>query len=69
MGEKKTSDAQKRAAAKYDAANTVRFGIKLNKKTDVDIIDKFKDEQGKNPKEGIQGYLKRLVRKDIRTRD
>ena len=34
----KASDAQLRAAEKYDRANTVRMSIKLNKHTDADIL-------------------------------
>lgn len=30
---------QYESSKKYDAANTVRFGIKLNKNTDADIIN------------------------------
>lgn len=33
-----TSDAQLRAVAKYDAANTRRFGVKFNLTTDADVI-------------------------------
>ena len=33
-----TSDAQLRANARYDAANTKRFGIKLNMTWDADVI-------------------------------
>lgn len=34
----KTSDAQIRANAKYDSANTKRFGMKLNLTWDEDVI-------------------------------
>ena len=53
------SDAQKRAQAKYDAENTRQIRLKLNTKTDADILDRFA-ECG-----NIQGYIKRLVRDDI----
>lgn len=36
-----STEAQKRASAKYDASNTVRITLKLNKKTDADIIQKL----------------------------
>ena len=55
----KTTDAQKRAQAKYDAENTRQIRLKLNTKTDADILDRFA-ECG-----NIQGYIKRLVRDDI----
>lgn len=55
----KTTDAQKRAQAKYDAQNTRQIRLKLNTKTDADILDRF-DECG-----NVQGYIKELVRADI----
>ena len=53
------TEAQKKAVRKYDAANTVQLHLKLNKKTDADIIDIL------NRKESIQGYIKQLIRQDI----
>lgn len=48
------------AQEKYDKENTIRLcGLKLNKKTDIDIIDKIKSLNNK------QGYIKNLIRKDI----
>ena len=44
----------------YEKANTVGFYIKLNKKTDADIID----ELGACPNK--QGFIKRLIRDYIR---
>ena len=60
---KVTSDAQLRANAKYDAANTKRFGLKLNLTTDADIIERL--EQVSTMDGGKQGYIKALNRKDI----
>ena len=60
---KVTSDAQFRANAKYDAANTKRFGLKLNLTTDADIIERL--EQVSTMDGGKQGYIKALIRKDI----
>lgn len=57
------TEAQKRAVAKYDKVNTKQFHLKLNLKTDADIIerlDKVSSEEG-----GKQGYIKGLIRKDI----
>lgn len=34
-----TSQAQKKASAKYEAANIIRYVVKLNRKTDADLID------------------------------
>lgn len=60
---KVTSDAQLRANAKYDAANTKQFGLKLNLTTDADIIERL--EQVSTMGGGKQGYIKALIRKDI----
>ena len=46
--------------AKYDKSNTKGFYIKLNKKTDSDIIALLSDVTNK------QGYLKALIRKDLK---
>ena len=56
---KKTSDAQKRAVAKYDAANTKSHLPKLNKNTDADIIAHLDQQPNK------LAYLKKLIRDDI----
>lgn len=32
------SQAQKKASAKYEAANIIRYVVKLNRKTDADLI-------------------------------
>lgn len=53
------SEAQKRASIKYDKANTVQKLLKLNKKTDKDILDWI---SGKN----FQGYVKALIRDDMK---
>lgn len=56
------SEAQKRAQAKYDKANTKQVIMKLNKITDADILEIL--EQTPN----VQGYIKQLIRDDIRKR-
>lgn len=33
------TDAQKRAVAKYEKNNIIRYVVKLNRKTDADLID------------------------------
>lgn len=53
------SEAHKRATAKYDAEHVRRYGIKLNLKTDADIIKKL------DTVESMQGYIKDLIRADI----
>lgn len=54
------SDAQKRAVQKYDAANTVQLHFKLNRGTDKDILERLDQVENK------QGYIKDLIREDIR---
>lgn len=55
-----SSEAQKRATAKYDAANTVQFKIKLNKTTDAELIEFLKGLDNR------QGYLKELILQDMK---
>ena len=51
------------ATAKYDAENTRRFDLKLNKKTDRDIIDKLDTIAAEGGSK--QGYVKECIRKDL----
>lgn len=44
----------------YEKANTVGFYIKLNKKTDTDIIEALGTCSNK------QGYIKALIRQDLK---
>ena len=53
------SDAQRKAVAQYDKNNTVRYTLKLNKKTDNDIIDYLKSMHNK------QGTIKGCIRDKI----
>ena len=55
----KTTEAQLRAIAKYDAANMKKYLLKLNRKTDSDVIDRLEQVENR------QGYIKALIRKDI----
>lgn len=57
-----TTDAQKRAVAKYDAQATKKILLKLNLKTDADILKRLEEVPNK------QGYIKELIRKDINSR-
>ena len=54
-----TSKAQKAAVARYDKANTKGVYLKLNLKTDKDIIEHLAK------KENVQGYIKSLIRDEI----
>lgn len=53
------TDALKRAIKKYDAANTMQIHLKLNIKTDADIIEHLSKQESK------QGYIKELIRDDM----
>ena len=55
-----TKEARNRAVKKYQAANTKLLQIRLNFRTDQDILDKLSAE------ESMSGYVKRLIREDIR---
>lgn len=57
---KRTSDAMRRATAKYDAIHTTQIKLKLNNETDRDILDKLATVDNK------QGYIKELIRSDIK---
>ena len=45
--------------AKYDRANTRTISIKLNRRTDEDILKKL------DSLKGYAGYIKALIRQDI----
>jgi len=53
------SAAQIRAQAKYDAEHTKRISLKLNLRTDADIIKWSWGQQS------VQGSIKRLIREEI----
>ena len=59
------SEAQRRASAKYDAANTKGLYLKLNLEYDKDIIDWLEEVAKRNPKKGKQGYIKDIIRADM----
>lgn len=54
-----TTEAQKRASAKYDETHTRQIKLKFNTATDVDILNKLDNVTNK------QGYIKELIRQDI----
>lgn len=54
-----TREARRRAAKKYQAENTRLLQIRLNFRTDKDILDKLSE------KESMSGYVKKLIRDDI----
>ena len=51
--------AQLEAGKKYDKENTKKIILKLNLKTDDDILKKLAEVDNK------QGYIKNLIRSDI----
>lgn len=53
------SRAQLKAQAKYDKSNTTQINLKLNNKTDEDIIKRLSEVENK------QGYIKELIRLDL----
>lgn len=53
-------ESTKRAIAKYDAAHTMQLKLKLNKKTDADILARLEKSGNK------QGYIKELIRADMK---
>lgn len=55
------TEAEKRATKKYDKENTVQVLLKLNKKTDKDILYELGTKYSK------MGYIKDLIRKDIKS--
>lgn len=52
------TEAQIKAQARYDSENTIQVHLKLNKKTDADILKALAKCGNK------QGYIKRLIRED-----
>lgn len=55
MAEKKTTPQER-----YDAANRVQVTLKLNRKTDADVLQRLAEVPSK------QGYIKALIRDDIK---
>ena len=53
------TEAQRRAVKKYDAEHIKHLHLKLNRKTDNDIINHLESQ------ESVQGYIKRLIRDDM----
>lgn len=54
-----TTEARKKATAKYQRKNTRQIILRLNIRTDADILERL-DSQGNK-----QGYIKQLIRADI----
>lgn len=54
------TEAQIKAQAKYDAKNTRQLHLKLNRRTDCDVLEKLDSVPSK------QGYIKKLIRADLK---
>ena len=54
------SEAQIKAQKKYDAENTLQVHLKLNRRTDWDVLEKLDSVPNK------QGYIKELIRADLK---
>lgn len=52
-------EAAIKAQAKYDAKNTRQVHLKLNRRTDSDVLEKLDSVPNK------QGYIKKLIRADL----
>ena len=53
------TQAQRRAVARYNKANVKQVPLKLNVKTDADIIEWLAEQPSR------QGYIKALIRADM----
>jgi hypothetical protein len=53
------SEAMKKSIERYDKKNTVQIHLKLNIKTDADILRRLEEVESK------QGYIKALIRADL----
>lgn len=60
-----TGEAKLRANRKYDAEHTRQYHLKLNMRTDIDVIEWLNWKSGER---SIQGYIKRLIREDMSKR-
>lgn len=55
-----TTEAQKKAKRKYRKLNNKQLNVELNRKTDADILERLDQVENK------QGYIKKLIREDIK---
>lgn len=53
------TEAQVKAQKKYCAKNTRQVNLKLNRRTDADVLEKLDSVPSK------QGYIKELIRADL----
>ena len=55
-----TTEAMKRAAQKYQAEHIKAYAVKVNDRTEADILEHLRG------KANVSGYIKDLIRKDIK---
>lgn len=55
------TQAQRDAVRRYDKENSVQYAIKLNRKTDADLIEAI--EQAASEEGGKQGFIKACIRR------
>lgn len=60
QGDTMTTEAQKRATAKYQKREVMQIILKLNRKTDADIIEILSKQDNR------QGFIKKLIRDSIK---
>lgn len=53
------SDSRKKYQHEWDSRNTKNIGVKLNYRTDADILSRLATVNN------VQGYVKQLIRDDI----
>lgn len=51
------------AQNRYDAKNRVPVVLRLNRKTDADVLSRLAEAKGQPG--GMQGYIKALIRADM----
>lgn len=66
MGKKRSFEEQQRIDQQlwYDEMHTTQVKLKLNNKTDADILD-WISRQKWNLQKSVQGEIKRLIREEI----
>ena len=55
-----STEAQKRAVIKYEKENVVQILVKLNRKTDADLIEILNEQTSK------QGFIKDCIREHMK---
>ena len=55
------TEAKRQAIKRYDAKSTKQIHLKLNLNTDADILSHLEQQ------ENVQGYIKELIRRDMRS--